>query len=107
MTLFNPTNVTVTGTTTTTTTILTSSVASTTASQILMGGNSKRTALTIFNDSTANLYVDLGKAPTLTDYAVKIAGGGYYELPCNYTGTINGLWDAANGNARVRDFATT
>jgi hypothetical protein len=105
MALFNPTNVTVAAPATTT--ILTATVASTTGSQLLIGGNSKRTALTIFNDSTANLYVDLGKAPTFTDYAVKIAGGGYYELPCNYTGTINGLWDTANGNAKVRDFAVT
>lgn len=79
--------------------------ASASASQVLMAGNSKRGSLTIFNDSTANLYIDFGKAASLTDFAVKITAGGYYELPVSYIGSIQGLWDGANGNARIRDLS--
>ena len=79
--------------------------ASTSGSQSLMLANPKRSNLTIFNDSTANLYIDFGKPVTLTDFAVKITAGGYYELPVNYTGPVTGLWDAINGSARVRDLS--
>ncbi len=80
-------------------------ISATLNSQVLMAGNSKRTGLTIFNDSTANLYIDFGKIAAMTDFAVKITAGGYYELPVNYIGTINGVWDGVNGNARVRDLS--
>jgi TRAP-type mannitol/chloroaromatic compound transport system substrate-binding protein len=80
-------------------------ITATLASQTLMAGNSKRITLTIFNDSTANLHIDFGKAVSLTDYAVKIMSGGYYELPSNYAGSITGVWDAVNGVARIRDLS--
>jgi hypothetical protein len=80
-------------------------ITATLASQTLMAGNSKRATLTIFNDSTANLHIDFGKAVSLTDYAVKIMPGGYYELPSNYIGIITGVWDAVNGVARIRDLS--
>jgi hypothetical protein len=80
-------------------------ITATLASQTMMAANSKRATLTIFNDSIANLHIDFGKAVSLTDYAVKIMPGGYYELPSNYVGIITGVWDAVNGNARVRDLS--
>ena len=102
MPLSNPANIVIPSATTAATALVPASVSS---SQILMAANPKRANLTIFNDSTANLYIDFTKAATLTDFAVKIMAGGYYELPINFTGSINGLWDGTNGNARIRDLS--
>jgi hypothetical protein len=57
---------------------------------------------TIFNDSTAVLYVKFGATASTTSYTTQIAAGGYYEFPQPlYTGQVDGLWASANGFARV------
>lgn len=59
---------------------------------------------TIFNDSTAVLYVKFGATASASSYTVQIAAGGYYEFPCPgdvYGGQVDGIWASANGNARV------
>jgi len=79
-------------------------VASTIVSTTLAAANTARRGLSIFNDSTANLYVKHGTTAALDDFTVKIAAGGYFELPylC-YTGRIDGIWSAQNGNAFVTE----
>jgi hypothetical protein len=57
---------------------------------------------TIFNDSTAVLYVKFGATASTTSYTTQIAAGGYYEFPQPlYTGQVDCLWASANGFARV------
>lgn len=92
------------------TTVIRSTVAAPaniTAAQVLVLANPDRKGLTLWNDSLGNVYVEFGSvAPTTTEYTVKIAPGGYYELPYLYTGQIQGLWDAAGGTGvLVREFA--
>lgn len=62
---------------------------------------------TIYNDSSADLYVKFGTAASPTDFTVKIPAGGYYEVPGTgpYGGIITGIWSAAVGNARCTEVA--
>lgn len=62
-----------------------------------------RNAATIYNASTAILYVKLGTTASATDYTVQLMPNGYYEVPGSYVGRIDGIWTAANGFAYVTD----
>lgn len=77
------------------------SVASANATTTLLAANTSRVGATIFNDSTANLYLALGAGATASVCTLKMAAGSYYEVPFGYTGIITGFWDAVNGNARI------
>lgn len=86
------------------------SVAASTTSVLLLAANENRKGVTLWNSSTALLRVEFAApAPNTSTfanvpYAVEIGAGDYYELPFNYTGTISGIWAAANGNCLVREF---
>lgn len=82
-----------------------SNVASSATSVTLLSSNAARKGMTIFNDSTQVLYVKFGTTASATSYTVQIASMGYYELPFFglYTGRIDGIWAAANGNARMTE----
>jgi hypothetical protein len=89
------------------------SVVSSTSSVSLFAANETDHGRTIFNDSTAVLYVKFGANASETSYTVQIAAGGYFEFPvgsnglytgqgpCIYSGEVDGIWAAANGNARL------
>lgn len=84
----------------------TSNVASSASSVTLLAANALRQMATIYNDSTAVLYVKFGTAAAITpaSYTVQIPAGGYYELPHPvYHGRIDGIWAAANGAAHVTE----
>lgn len=78
-------------------------VPAATSSTSLLAANSSRKGATIWNNSTAVLYVELGSTASATAYTAKLESGGYYEVPYSYTGAISGIWSAANGNALVRE----
>lgn len=86
-------------------TATTSQVADTASSTTLLSLNANRLGATITNDSTANLYVKLGTTASLTDYTVRIIQYGYYEVPYNYTGRIDGIWatNPSSGSARITE----
>ena len=80
------------------------SVASSAASVTILAANANRKGAMITNDSTANLYLKLGAVASTTSYTTKLIPGAYYEVPPPvYTGVIDGIWDAVNGNARVTE----
>lgn len=57
---------------------------------------------TVYNDSTAVLYLKYGATASNTSYTVQLAAGAYYEFPQPvYAGQVDGIWASANGNARV------
>lgn len=57
---------------------------------------------TVFNDSTATLYLNFGGAASTTAFVVEIAPGAYYEFPAPpFPGEVYGIWSAANGAARL------
>ena len=59
-------------------------------------------ARTIYNDSTAVLFVKFGATASATSYTVQIPGGGFYEFPQPvFGGNVYAVWGSANGNART------
>ncbi|MEH2461138.1 hypothetical protein [Nostoc sp.] len=99
--LYNPPQITTTESTSSTSTSTT--VPSTTSNQVILAANPSRKGATIWNASTADLFVEFGQTATTSAFTAKINAGGYYEVPFHYTGVISGLWSAANGNALVRE----
>lgn len=73
----------------------TSSVASSASNVVLLPSNTLRLGATVFNDSTAILYIKLGATATTSDFTTKMLPGTYYEIPFGYLGEIDGIW--ANG----------
>jgi hypothetical protein len=80
-----------------------SNVAASATSVTLLASNTARKGGTIWNDSTAILYVKLGSTAAATSCTVKMAADSYYEVPFNYNGIITGIWASATGNARVTE----
>lgn len=80
------------------------SVASTvTANTTLIAADANRFALTIYNESTATLFLLMGAGTeSATVYTIQIPPGGYYEAPAG-TATLraSGHWSVANGSARI------
>ncbi|MBC1218488.1 hypothetical protein GNF10_17345 [Nostoc sp. UCD121] len=101
MALFNPAAVTVSASTSGTSTPTT--VASSASSVTILASNSNRKGATIWNDSTANLFIEFAATATTSAFTAKLSSDGYFEVPFNYTGVISGIWSAANGNALVRE----
>jgi len=82
-----------------------SNVGDETSATTLLAANANRDGATVYNDSTADLYLKLGSGASSTSFTVKLAQDDYYEVPFGYTGIITGLWASdASGNARVVEF---
>lgn len=82
----------------------TSRVASSAATVDLLAMKPTRNQASVYNESTAILYIKFGTGASATDYTLPIAGGGYYELPVRYTGIVTGVWVTANGFAQMTEF---
>lgn len=82
-------------------TSVTSSVAGSATNVVLLPSNSTRLGATIYNDSSALLYIKLGTTATTADFTIKMFPLGYYEVPYGYTGEIDAIWSVANGHARI------
>jgi hypothetical protein len=58
----------------------------------------------VFNDSTATLYLKYGATASTTSHAVQVAPGGYFEFPMTrngvWPGAVEGIWSSATGSAR-------
>lgn len=78
-------------------------VASSATSTTIAAANANRKGGTVWNNSTAKLYLELGATASLAAFTAILEPGGYYEIPFNYTGVISGIWTAVNGNAQVRE----
>lgn len=82
------------------------SVPVSTTSVQLLAANANRIDAILYNTSTkSTLYLGFGVAATVGGSG-PIAPGGYFELPADYIGAINGIWNAvdANGTAKVVEF---
>jgi len=85
-------------------TCTTTSVAGSASSVTLLSTNSNRLGATIFNDSTAILYVKLGTTASTSSFQYKVYPEQTVEIPYGYTGRIDGIWASAAGNARIGEF---
>lgn len=79
----------------------THSVASSATNTTLLTANLTRIGATVFNDSSAILYLKLGSTASLSDFTLKVFPGSYYEVPFGFTGQIDGFWASVNGFARI------
>lgn len=83
------------------------SVADSAVSVLLLSANPGRISFSVFNDSTAILYLGFGTvAVSTTNYTVQIQPGGYYEPPvalAAITSEVRGIWatDPNTGAARL------
>lgn len=81
-----------------------SSTADGTTSAVLLAANSSRVGASVYNDSTAVLYLALGLVASSTAYTTQVPAGGLYELPSGYTGPVAGVWASnSTGAARVTE----
>lgn len=83
------------------------SIADSATNVTLLAANQNRKLVTIFNDSTAVLYVKFGATASTTSYTVQIGVGQYFEAPAPvYTGVIDGIWasDPGTGAARITEY---
>ena len=83
-----------------------SNVTSSASSVEILAANKDRNGFTLYNDSTAVLYLLLSDGTASTTVYTKqvAANGGFFEAPYNYRGAVNGIWASANGAARVTEF---
>ena len=86
------------------TTATLSNVNDTASSTTLLASNAARRGATIFNDSSASLYIKFGATASTTSFTHNMAASSYYEVPFGYTGTIDGIWSAdSTGAARITE----
>ena len=87
-------------------------VAANAANVTLLAANANRHGATICNHSIKTLYIKLGATANIgagtesfTVILVPVDAtndiGGYYEVPFNYTGRIDGIWSAADANGEA------
>ena len=69
----------------------------------LLASNASRKGATIYNNSTAQLYMKLGATATTASFTAILPRNAYYEVPFGYTGIIDGIWTAAVGAALVTE----
>jgi hypothetical protein len=80
-------------------------VSGSASSVTLLVANVNRKGATIFNDSTASLYVKFGSTASTTSFTVRLFTNDYYEVPAGYNGIITGIWASATGSARVTELS--
>jgi hypothetical protein len=81
-------------------------VASSASSVTILASNALRTGATVWNDSSAILYLDLtGGTASATSCTVKLIADAYYEVPFGLHSAITGIWASATGSARVTEFS--
>lgn len=85
------------------TTATLTNVSASASSVLLSAANTLKLGATIYNDSTATLYLKFGSTASTTSFTVKIFAEGTYEVPDGYTGRIEGIWASATGAARVTE----
>ena len=82
------------------------SVASSATSVTIQASNANRRGLSVFNNSTAQLYLyfSSSNATATTACTVPVFANSLYEMPAPvYTGQITGIWASANGSAQVSE----
>lgn len=81
-----------------------STAAGTTASVTFFSSNASRKGASVFNDSTAVLYLKHGTTAASTDFTAKLNAAEFYELPFPpYTGRIDAIWVSATGTAKLTE----
>lgn len=79
------------------------SVASSASNVTLLASNANRVFASIYNDSSKQVFIKLGTTASNTSFSILLMPNSYWEVPSDYTGQIDAIWSAANGNARITE----
>lgn len=79
------------------------SVAGSGSNVTLLAANANRMGATVFNDSTVSLFLKLGATASASSFTARLFPQSYYEVPFEYAGIIDGIWESATGNARITE----
>ena len=86
-----------------------STLASTTTSSTILNPIASRSGASVYNSSTATLYIKTGPGASSTSFTVALLPNAYWELPTSthgvYNGIITGVWSSANGTAYITEYA--
>lgn len=78
------------------------SVNSAATSGTILAANAARKGASISNTDANALYLDLsGGTASATNYSVKVAADGYFEVPFGLTGLITGIWASDGAGAAL------
>jgi hypothetical protein len=82
-----------------------SNVAASESSVTLKAANTSRRGLLIHNDADKYLLLKYGAVASSTSFTVKIAAGGYFEMPLPiYQGVVDAIWEVSpTGSARITE----
>lgn len=79
-------------------------VSSSATAVTLFAANPLARSRSIWNDSSAVVYLKNGTGAAATSCKVKVLADGYYEWPDPvYTGVVTAIWASANGSARTSE----
>lgn len=85
--------------------VLTSVASSASSVTLLPATEGGRRGASVYNESTAILYLACGDWPaSSTAYTCQVGANAYYEVPYGYSGPIKGIWASANGSARITEY---
>ncbi len=82
------------------------SVSGATGSTVLLASNANRKALSVFNDSSAILYLKIGSGASINAFTTKLYTDDYYENPAGVRplDVVTGVWDSVTGSAKITEF---
>ena len=81
------------------------SVAAATSSTTLLASNANRVSASFYNDGSSMLFLALSAtAASQTAFTIRVLPNSYIDLPINYTGQINGIWNGTNGSVRITEW---
>ncbi len=69
----------------------------------ILAANPARLGAMFYLESGSALFLKLGSNAGTFDYTLQLGTGGYYETPYNYTGTVAGIWQFANGTVQITE----
>ena len=78
-------------------------IAGTIGNLIILAANANRLGAMFYLESGSALFLKLGSSAGTFDYTLQLGTSGYYEVPYNYTGTISGIWQFANGTVQITE----
>lgn len=81
-------------------TITLTNIASSITSVTLAASDIDRKELIIVNDGNKNLFIKFGATASATSYTIKLAKNETAIID-TYTGIVDGIWDVADGSARI------
>lgn len=80
------------------------SVAQSTSNTVLLSSNQNRVFASVYNNSGQKMFIRLGIGASNTVYSIQLMPNSYWEVPQDWQGEIDAVWNGAGGgNALVTE----